>query len=139
MRFPLTYRELENIFMDARDPDIAALNGEYTVDMLSFLPSLKRFNHRKVIYAGEHKPAGYNVLFGKTWGKFSVSLSDDKETGFQKTLMLNYDLEHNFLLIRNIRDYLRCIEDNTLFIGKFYFRFFRWDFFIGYFSLEKIK
>ena len=139
MKFPRRYHALKKIFLNACDPDIAALKGEYIVDILSFLPSLKRFNHRKVFHAGENNITGHNVLFGKTWGTFSVSESNDKESGFKKSLMLNYDMEDNFFLLRNIRDYMRSNENDTWYIGKFYFRFFRWDFFIGYFSLEKIK
>jgi hypothetical protein len=139
MKFPLNYKALNNIFLHALDPDIAELQGEYIVDILSFLPSFKRLSHRKVMHTTAKTQSGYNVLSGRKWGRFSVSEGTFMESDFLKVVRLNYDLENNFFLIKNIRDYIRCIEEYTLYIGKFYYVIFGYSFLIGYFSLEKIK
>ena len=139
MKFPTSYKELNKIFLNASDPVIAELNGEYIVDILSFLPSLKRLSHRKIMYTRAKTQLGHNVLSGRTWGRFSVSEGSFKESDFLKAVRLNYDREKNFFIIKNIRDYIRRIEDNTLYIGKFYYRIFERSIFIGYFSLEKIQ
>ncbi len=139
MKFPTSYHKLNKIFLNARDPEITELQGEYIVDILSWLPSLKRLNHRKIINVMENTGRGHNVVMGKTWGRFSVTENTEKESVFHKALKLSYDNQDNSFLIRNIRDYIRCIEDNTLYIGKFFYRIFKRSVFIGYFSLKKIK
>jgi len=139
MKFPTSYKEINKIFLNASDPAIAELSGDYIVDILSFLPSFKRFNHRKVMYVKGDNHMGYNVLFGKTWGSFSVSEETFRESGFLKAVRLNYNLKDNVFPIKNIRDYIRCIEEKSLYIGKFYYLVLGYPILIGYFSLEKIQ
>jgi len=139
MKFPGSYKALNKIFLHARDPDIAELHGEFRVDILSFLPSLKSLSHRKVIYTKGKTLMGHNVLSGRKWGHFLLAENTIKESSTLKAVRLSYDQEDNFFLIKHIRDYIRCIEKNSLYIGKFYYMVFGRPFLIGYFSLEKIK
>jgi hypothetical protein len=139
MKFPWSYKELNKIFLNAHDPDIDDFQGEYIVDILSWLPSFKSISHRKVIYTEGNRHYGHNVFPCLQWGQFLLTEKTLKESGDIKTLMLSYDLMDNFYLIKNIRDYIRCIDKNTLYIGKFYYQIFGYPVFIGYFSLEKIK
>jgi hypothetical protein len=139
MKYPLSYNKLDRIFLNARDPDIKDFQGEFSVDILSVLPSFRWLSHRKVIYVENGNHIGHNVLSGKKWGKFSVSECDLMNTQSVKTLMFNYNMNNNFFLLRGIRDYVRCVERDTLYIGKFSYVIFNIHVLIGYFSLEKIK
>ncbi len=139
MKFPWSYKKLNKIFLHARYPDINELQGEFLVDILSFLPSLKRFSHRKVMYTTAKTQLGHNVISGRKWGRFSVSEGTFKESDFLKSVRLNYDLDNNFFLLKYIRDYIRCLEENTLYIGKFYYLVHGYPVLIGYFSLKKIQ
>jgi len=118
---------------------MAELQGEFIVDILSFLPSLKGLSHRKVMFTKGKQGHGHNVLYGRTWGHFLLTENTFKELGSRKAVQLSYDVEDNFYLIKNIRDYIRCIDEKTLYIGKFYYHLFGHPLFIGYFSLEKIQ
>ena len=139
MKFPWSYKALNEIFLNAREPEIDELQGEFIVDILSFLPSLKNLSHRKVMYTKDKTRLGHNVLSGRKWGHFLLTENKVKELSTLKAVKLSYDLEDNFFLLRNIRDYIRCIEENSLFIGKFYYLVCGYQVLIGYFSLEKIK
>jgi hypothetical protein len=139
MKFPWSYKKLNKIFLNARNPDIAELQGEFIVDILSFLPSLKSLSHRKVMYTTAEIQLGHNVLSGRKWGFFLLAEDSFKESGARKAVRLSYDLEDNLFLIKHIRDYIRCIEKNSLYIGKFYYIVFGRPFLIGFFSLEKIQ
>jgi len=139
MQFPWSYKKLHQLFLDASDPDIDDVQGEFIVDMLSFLPSMKWLSHRKIITHDGSRHCGHNTLPGFTWGRFALTGKTFKKWGSVKTVMFNYDPGKNFFLLKNIRDYIRCIEEKKLYIGKFYYQFFGYPLLIGYFSLEKIK
>ena len=42
--------ELDKIFIKSSIPELTELSGEYYVDMLTGLPSLKKLFHRKAFY-----------------------------------------------------------------------------------------
>ena len=48
MKLTRNHSRLTEIFKNARVPDIFEFHGEYLVDMLTVLPSLKNFSHRKI-------------------------------------------------------------------------------------------
>lgn len=138
MKFPKTHRQLKEIFKDADTPEIYDLNGEYLVDMLTVFPSFKKFSHRKVIYKDNGRISGHNVLFNKIWGHFFIEEDVCSGVDSVKAAVINYNRPENTLMVRGIRDQLRCVEKGTVYIGKFNYFFFGKFFFLGYFSLEKI-
>ena len=139
MKLPGSNQELKEVFRNAKTPTATELNGEYLVDMLTVLPSLKRFSHRKVIYRENNMVSGYNVVFNKIWGRFIVEEDICKDVDSVKVTVINYNRPENSLLIRRIRDHLRCMEKDLLYIGRFNYLFSGRLQFMGYFSLEKIK
>ena len=139
MKLPGSNQELKEVFRNATHPVATELNGEYLVDMLTVFPSFKKFSHRKVIYRENDRVSGYNVLFNKIWGRFIVEEDICKDVDSVKVAVINYNRPENSLLIRGIRDYLRCIEKDLLYIGRFNYLFLGRLQFLGYFSLEKIK
>ncbi len=71
MSLPKNNYKLDEIFKKAEAPAISEFNGEYFVDMLTGLPSLKKFSHRKVFYPKNNKIMGYNILLKNwKWGYF---------------------------------------------------------------------
>jgi hypothetical protein len=139
MKFPRRYIKLREIFRKAETPDISGLQGEYLVDILSFFPSLRRFSHHKVVYKEHARFSGYNILFNKKWGYFSVEKGISRDIDSNGSLIINYDREENSFLTSGIRDHIRCLEKDKLYIGRFYYVLFGRIHFIGYFSLMKIK
>ncbi|GBD97888.1 MAG TPA: hypothetical protein ENG83_14820 [Nitrospirae bacterium] len=139
MKLPGSNRELKEVFRNAKTPAVTELNGEYLVDMLTVFPSLKKFSHRKVIYRENERVSGYNILFNKIWGRFIVEEDICKNVDSGKVAVINYNRPENSLLIRGIRDHLRFIEKDLLYIGRFNYLFLGRLQFLGYFSLEKIK
>ncbi len=137
-KLPGSYKELRNIFQTASTPSLHELNGEYLVDMLTVWPSFKRFSHRKVIYQKDNRVMGHNVLFHKTWGHFFVEEDVCVKAGQVNVLLIYYNREENSILIRGIRDQVRCVKKDELYIGRFNYLFFGKLIFLGYFSLEKI-
>ena len=139
MKLPGSNQELKEVFRNAKTPAVTELNGEYLVDMLTVFPSLKKFSHRKVIYRENERVSGYNLVFNKIWGRFIVEEDICKDVDSVKVAVINYNRPENSLLIRGIRDHLRCIEKDLLYIGRFNYLFLGRLQFLGYFSLEKIK
>jgi hypothetical protein len=138
MKFPQTHRELKEIFRSASNTALYDFSGEYLVDMLTVWPSFKRFSHRKVIYAENGRVSGYNVLFNKIWGHFIVEEDTCYDVDSVKVVVINYNKTENSFPIRGIRDHIRCIEKDMLYIGRFNYLFMGRLQFLGYFSLEKI-
>lgn len=139
MQFPKTSRELKELFRSASTPDIADLDGEYLVDMLTVWPSFKRFNHRKVIAGENGKVSGYNVLFNTIWGRFVVEEDICRAVDSVHVALINYNIKDNTFPVRRIRDHVRCIEKGMLYIGRFNYLISGRLQFLGYFSLERIK
>ncbi len=139
MKLQGTIRELRKIFKDASTPDVSEFNGEYLVDMLTLFPSFKRFSHRKVFYVEDNNILGHNVLFNKVWGRFFMEEGVCSDIDSVKVAVINYDRSENLFHIRRIRDYIRCMERDSLYIGRVHYTFFGKPYFLSYFSLEKIK
>lgn len=138
MKFPETRQELNEVFRKASAPRISEFHGEYLVDMLTVFPSLKRFSHRKIFYAENKRVLGYNVLFNKIWGRFLVEKGVIGVNGSLEAAVINYAGSQNSFLTAGIRDYVRCVEEDKLYIGRFNYLLLGRLHFLGYFSLEKI-
>jgi len=130
---------LREMFKDAAPPDISELNSEYLVDMLTLWPSFRRFAHRKVIYQEAAGAAGYNILFNKIWGRFVIEEGITAGADPLRVAVINYNRADNSFVTRGIRDHIRCVEQGTVYIGRFHYAFAGRPRFLGYFSLEKIK
>ncbi|UCB56842.1 MAG: hypothetical protein JSV30_06525 [Candidatus Omnitrophota bacterium] len=138
MRFPRSTRKFDEIFKKAHCPAPSELKGEYFVDMLSALPTLRGFFHRKVFIPEGDGVSGYNLLFAdKKWGAFFLEKGICNELGSIEAMVINYDREENSFLTNKIRDYIRCIEPGRLYIGRFNYLFMGKLRFLGYFSLSK--
>ncbi len=131
--------ELDKSFKEAGTPDISEFSGEYAVDMLTLIPSLRRFSHRKVFYQRNNRTEGHNVLLNNTtWGSFFLEQSICRELGSLNVVLINYNRDGNSFITRGIRDYLRCVEKDTLYLGRFNYIVLGKPRFRGYFSLTKI-
>lgn len=139
MELPGNNRNLREIFTKARTPDISELNGEYSVDMLTLIPSLKRFEHRKVFYPGNSGVSGHNILLNIKWGRFFLEQGTCKELGSLNVVVINYDKPGNLCITKRVRDHLRCVEDSSLYLGRFNVLFLGKLCFLGYFSLRKVN
>lgn len=138
MKPPRDNDKLDGIFKNARVPGLFELEGEYFVDMLTTLPSLRMLSHRKVFYKGDNKVLGYNVVFAnKRWGHFFVEEGVCEELGLIRVAVINYDRKENSFVSNKIRDYLRCVETDKLYLGRFNYLFRGEPRFLGYFSLIK--
>ncbi|MBU1122497.1 MAG: hypothetical protein ABIH71_00300 [Candidatus Omnitrophota bacterium] len=136
MELPRDNSSLTEIFKTANSPRISDFNGEYFVDMLTVLPSLRKFSHRKVFYSEDNQVLGYNLLFNKfVWGHFFVEESKELDC---PNAIINYDSPRNSFLTNKIRDYVRRVDENT-FLGKFTYLVMGRQYFLGYFSLSKAK
>jgi hypothetical protein len=139
MKLPKNNYELTKFFKNARTPNVYEFCGEYFVDMLTVLPSLRKFSHRKVFYIENDRALGYNLLFtNKIWGHFFLEDGICAEIDSSKVVVINYDRLENSFISNRIRDYVKCIDD-TLYIGRFNYLFMGKPQFLGYFSLTKVK
>lgn len=131
-------RKFEEIFKSAEVPDISEFSGEYTVDMLTILPSLRKFAHRKYFSLENGKVIGYNMLFSKkVWGHFFVEKGVCEELGSMKVAVINYNVPKNPPIFRRMRDEIRCVKKGSLYIGRFNYLIKGKPHFFGYFSLSK--
>jgi hypothetical protein len=135
MKLPRNHSRLTEIFKNARVPDIFEFQGEYLVDMLTVLPSLKNFSHRKTFLTENRQVKGCNILFKKKiWGHFF--LEHGTWRGLD-VLVINYARKENSFSFRMI-DYVRCVKKGTLYLGRFNYMLFGKPRFLGYFTLSKI-
>jgi hypothetical protein len=138
IKFPKNNRELEEMFRSAEVPEISEFDGEYFVDMLTILPSLRRFSHRKIFYADNDKALGHNQIFSKkSWGQFFLEGGVCKELGSLRTVLINYNVPENSFITYRMRDHVRRIEKGSVYIGRFYCLFMNKLLFLGYFSLTR--
>ncbi|MQY66518.1 MAG: hypothetical protein GH147_08590 [Clostridia bacterium] len=108
--------------------------------MLTSLPSLRKFLHRKVFYHEKNRVLGYNVLLkNMIWGRFFLEEGICKEMDSIKAVVINYNKPENSFISNRIIDYVRCIKENTLYLGRFNYLLRGKFFFLGYFSLLKVK
>ncbi len=131
--------KLREILKNARTPEISEFNGEYLVDMLTMLPSFSRFSHRKVFYSENGIVSGYNILFNRIWGYFSLEKGFCGGPDSLNAVVINYNRGENLFFTKRIRDYVRCIESGRLYIGRFQYLLMGRECFLGYFSLSKLQ
>lgn len=125
------------MFRNARTPHPGEFDGEYYVDMLTVVPSFRRFSHKKVFYSGRGRTEGHNVLFGREWGHFFLEEGICEHVESVGTVIINYNSDKNTFLTRKIRDHVRCIEEEKSYLGRFYYLFRGTLRFSGYFSLSR--
>lgn len=139
MQLPGDNNRLTDIFIRARVPDIFEFRGEYFVDMLTVLPSLKRFTHRKVFLTEHNKVKGYNILFRKKiWGHFFLEHGTCEDVDSADAIVINYASRENSFFSYRMIDYVRCVENDTLYLGRFNYMLFGKPQFLGYFTLSRI-
>ena len=124
--------------MNAAIPDMEALPGEYRVDMLFPWPSLRRLSHRKVIYREHGGLAGHNVLMNRVWGYFAIEEGSCADINRGRAAVITYDRPENPFILKGLRDFLRCLDKDHLYLGRFYYEIGTRKVFLGYFSLENV-
>jgi len=136
---PENNQKLNEMFMNARAPEMSEFHGEYLVDMLTMMPSFRRFSHRKVFYSENGNVAGYNILFNKVWGHFFLEKGVCKKPDSLDVVVINYNRSENTFVTKRIRDHVRCFESGNSYIGRFHYLFMGKEYFLGYFSLSKLR
>jgi hypothetical protein len=140
MRLPRTNRELDDMFRSATVPDISDFSGEYFVDMLTVLPSLRTVSHRKIFHDDLEGVSGYNMIFRKMmWGRFYLEKGLSSDPDPSPVVVINYDRADNLIVFRRIRDHVRCLEKGVLYLGRFNYIMMGTPRFLGYFSLSQSK
>lgn len=138
MKLPQNNSRLTAIFKNARVPDIVEFKGEYFVDMLTVLPSLKKLSHRKVFINENNLVQGYNILLNnRIWGHFFLEHGTCEDVDSVDAIVINYARRENSISFRMI-DYVRCVEDETLYLGRFNYMLFGKPRFLGYFTLLRV-
>lgn len=139
MILPKNNGQLDALFKEAAEPDIEEFNGEYWVNMLTgSIANFRWAGHRKRFFKenGIHK--GINlVLWGIPFGTFSLEKSAAQSFKNLICVMLNYDKKKN-ILTRSIVDKVRKINE-SLYLGRYYYRVRGGLKFKGYFSLTRRK
>ncbi len=136
---PKSNRALWEVFKNGRTPEIGEFRGAYLVHMLTVLPSLHRLNHRKVFVSAGNEVTGKNIFFRKRgWGHFFLEKSMLDGPQQLQVVVINYRMPGNTILTRNIRDLVRAVDGQRLYLGRFNFLIGRKLVFLGYFSLTKI-
>jgi len=139
MKLPQNNKKLDVIFQTATMPTLSEFRGDYVVEMLTGLPSLRKFSHRKIFYTDGHRVVGHNMLFTKKcWGYFFLELGVCKKLNLP-VVIINYDKIKNSFVTSRIRDYVRCVEKDKLYLGRFNYFFMGKSRFLGYFSLSRIN
>jgi hypothetical protein len=158
MRLFPANKELEAAFLSAKAPSPESLLGpegqpaEWRVHMLTGpIPRLRR--HRKSLESTDvpSKPGepaekcvvGCNITDeDNRWGWFQLedAVFDEKIGGDGKpVLLINYAVPKNGRVTRNIRDEVRCTKNPDVLLGRFYYLLLGHKFFLGYFTLTRIK
>lgn len=139
MKLPKDNQELTEIFENARTPKVHEFDGEYYVDMLTTLPSLRRFSHRKVFYAEDNKIVGHNILFNRMkCGNFFLEEGVCRLSDALGVVVINYKRAENSFITNRVMDYVREIKHKNLYLGRFNYLFMGKLRFLGYFSLSKV-
>lgn len=137
MKLPKNNTALTEIFRNARTPLPTEFEGEYYVDMLTVMPSFRRLSHRKVFHEGNDRVEGHNILLGRTWGHFLLEEGVCEDIESVGAVIIHYDSDKNSFLTRRIRDYVRCLDKETSYLGRFYYLLWGRLRFSGYFSLSR--
>lgn len=118
--------------------DLRVLSGDYAVHMLSLMPSLHRFGHRKRFLADRARPGGTNLFFRSLrWGRFLLEegRSDDPEP--LPVVVINYDVPGNLPPTRLVRDHLRELVPGRRYLGRLNVLLAGRLRFLAYFGLER--
>ena len=119
MNLPKNDLKLAEIFKTSRVPQAIEFYGEYFVDMLTVLPSLRKYSHRKFFYTEHNTVKGYNILFQKKiWGHFFLERGTYGDES-AAVLIINYARKENRFFSHRMIDFVRCVEDDTLFSLKY--------------------
>jgi hypothetical protein len=137
MRFPGSHKKPTAVFADSPAPDLSHLQGEYLVNIL-MVPGYRTLRHRKFFYREHGNVLGYNLLRHTIWGRFTVEEGRAAEADSRHAAVINYNRNENLFFIRRIRDHIRCVKEDALYIGRAGYRLFGRTIFLGYFTLEKI-
>jgi len=133
---PRNNTELDAIFRSAPVPSLSEFQGEYFVDMLTMLPSLRSFSHRKVFRKENGKIVGCNILFTRlALGRFFVEEALCEGFDSSRAVLINYNVPENILFGR-VRDYVRRIDEDV-YLGRFNILLFGKPHFMGYFTLTR--
>ncbi len=136
MKLPRDARSLEELFNGGTVPSPGEFNGQYTVDMLTGLPSMKWIGHRKEFFLSGGKPSGHNVFFrGWIWGRFHLGPATCRDMGNLPALLINYGRAGNSFVSRPMRDYVRRVDAGQ-YLGRLYYAVGGGQLFLGFFSLE---
>lgn len=134
--FDVNNYNLTQIFKMARFPDTFDFEGKYFVHMLTGLPNLRRFGHCKIFHTEVDRVLGHNII-KKPWGRFFLE-TDVSDVDGRGIVVLNYNRKGNSVISRRIRDHVRCIEKDVLYIGRFNYMFLSKPRFLGYFLLSRM-
>jgi len=140
VELPKGNARLTEVFINGDARSIRDLKGEYYVDILTGLPSIRKLNHRKKITLDRTGHSGYNTVFKKkkVFGHFKVEPDTCKELEDLKVIKLDYHVPENSFIMNRMIDRIRCIKRRKLYLGRYYLRLFGRHRFMGYFTLEKI-
>ena len=127
--------ELREIFGKSTVPDISDFTGEYYVNMLTGMPSLRRFGHHKRFYTVGDRVLGHNIVW-RTWGHFTIYEDVFEEDGLG-VAMLNYNVDENTFVTKGLRDQVRCIEPGVLYLGRANYMLRGRMLFLGYFTMSR--
>jgi hypothetical protein len=137
---PKSSRDLREVFRNARTPEVTEFHGEYLVRMLTAMPSLHGLKHRKSFRNDQKGTVGKNIVSRNfVWGNFFLEEGTMPGPEKLKVVVINYDAPGNTILTRRIRDLVRAVEGDRLYLGRFNMLINGKLRFLGYFSLTKIE
>jgi hypothetical protein len=140
MELPKGNKRLEEVFKKARAPEITEFRGEYAVRMLTRLPSLHWLKHRKSFSRAEGGVTGQNILLrGCSWGEFFLEEGVMPGREQLKVVVINYGTRGNTVVTRGIRDLVRAVDGERLYLGRLNLLIGGRLRFLGYFSLERLE
>lgn len=136
---PKSNKALWQVFKNGRIPQVREFQGEYLVRMLTMLPSLHRVKHRKSFETDDKGSVGKNILFRNfAWGNFFLEEGALEKPEKLEAVIINYATRKNTCMIRRIRDFVRAVDGDRLYLGRFTMVILGKPVFLGYFSLTKI-
>jgi hypothetical protein len=142
-KLPKTRKELDKMWDAGAVPERVRLLGSqgeparYLVTMASgIIPNMGRWplwHHKKFRSVGGFvRGCNAFALGDAKWGDFRL----EEMIG---SLLINYDVPTNGWFSRRIRDHIRATDDPNVMIGKFHFKIFGRECFLGYFFLTRLK
>lgn len=133
MELPTKLNDLKKIYNNLKPAISTDLEGEYYVNVIKgIFPDIKILNHKKNIIKDQEKTIGYNIFFDKLkWGYFELS-QYNKEVS-----IIDYNQSVNTFISRYLVDYIKCIKQGELYLGKLYIKILGIHLFLIYFTLTK--